>query len=248
MGKLSEGSAGCAACRGPGRTEVCATDTSASRAPRASAHTLAHPPAPRPGPRQRRGRSKACASVARKPCPLAPLGRGLEQLTGSPGAWGNFPKARPDAPHALVPEGRIQIRTLLTAERRGLPRTLTPTPAPRPGPRQRRKRSKARAPVARKPSPLAPQREGLNSSPDRRGAWGNLPKKGRHAYAPHAVVPEKQRYVRRTLLPAERCGLRRPPHPTPRSAPRPTPPAWALEGTRAGGAQIEPPRPAGRGA
>ncbi|MQP76737.1 hypothetical protein CQ393_12645, partial [Stenotrophomonas sp. MYb238] len=130
MRKLSEGSAECTACRGPGRTDS-GTDTSDGRTQRAS------------------------------------------------------------------------------------PRTLTPTPAPRPGPCQRRGRSKARAPVARKPSPLAPQREGLNSSPDRRGAWGNLPKKGRHADAPHAVVPEEQRYVRRTLLPAERRGLCRPPSPQP---------------------------------
>ncbi|PPU15269.1 hypothetical protein XacyCFBP2565_08990 [Xanthomonas arboricola pv. corylina] len=39
--------------------------------------------------------------------------------------------------------------------------TLTPTPAPRPGPRLRRGRSEARAPVARKPCPLAPAGEGL---------------------------------------------------------------------------------------
>ncbi|PPT19645.1 hypothetical protein XarCFBP6771_12880 [Xanthomonas arboricola] len=39
--------------------------------------TLTPPPAPRPGPRLRRGRSEACAPVARKPCPLAPAGEGL---------------------------------------------------------------------------------------------------------------------------------------------------------------------------
>ncbi|SOO18976.1 conserved hypothetical protein [Xanthomonas citri pv. fuscans] len=37
-----------------------------------------HPnPAPRPGPRWQRGRSKACAPVARNPCLLAPAGEGL---------------------------------------------------------------------------------------------------------------------------------------------------------------------------
>ncbi|PPU49331.1 hypothetical protein XarbCFBP6827_19885 [Xanthomonas arboricola] len=36
-----------------------------------------------------------------------------------------------------------------------------PNPAPRRGPRLRRGRSKARAPVARKPCLLAPQKEGL---------------------------------------------------------------------------------------
>ncbi|KAB7772048.1 hypothetical protein CEK69_08315 [Xanthomonas sp. LMG 12462] len=40
-------------------------------------------------------------------------------------------------------------------------RTLTPTPAPRPGPRLRRGRSSGRAPVARRPHPVAPVGEGL---------------------------------------------------------------------------------------
>ncbi|MQP76736.1 hypothetical protein CQ393_12635 [Stenotrophomonas sp. MYb238] len=49
----------------------------------------------------------------------------------------------------------------MTAERRGLPRTLTPAPAPRPGPCQRRGRLKSRAPLARRPCLLAPRGEGL---------------------------------------------------------------------------------------
>ncbi|PPU08168.1 hypothetical protein XarjCFBP7645_11560 [Xanthomonas arboricola] len=42
-------------------------------------------------------------------------------------------------------------------------RSLIPTPAPRPGARLRRGRSKARAPVARKPCPLAPAGEAPSS-------------------------------------------------------------------------------------
>ncbi|PPU31915.1 hypothetical protein XspCFBP7912_14225 [Xanthomonas sp. CFBP 7912] len=41
-----------------------------------------HPnPSLRPGPRLRRGRSKAHAPVARKPCLLAPRGEGLHLVT-----------------------------------------------------------------------------------------------------------------------------------------------------------------------
>ncbi|PPV02682.1 hypothetical protein XvhCFBP2543_10950 [Xanthomonas vasicola] len=43
---------------------------------RASPRTLTPTSAPRPGPRLRRGRSKARAPLARKPCLLAPRGRG----------------------------------------------------------------------------------------------------------------------------------------------------------------------------
>ncbi|PPU49987.1 hypothetical protein XdyCFBP7245_21935 [Xanthomonas dyei] len=39
--------------------------------------TLTPPPAPRPGPRLRRGRSYARAPTARKLCLLAPTGEGL---------------------------------------------------------------------------------------------------------------------------------------------------------------------------
>ncbi|PPU66367.1 hypothetical protein XcodCFBP4690_02235 [Xanthomonas codiaei] len=39
--------------------------------------TLTPTPAPRPGPRHWRGRSKAHAPMARKPCLLAPAGEGL---------------------------------------------------------------------------------------------------------------------------------------------------------------------------
>ncbi|QDS14342.1 hypothetical protein FPL04_00800 [Xanthomonas arboricola] len=41
-------------------------------------------PAPRPGPRWRRGRSKARAPMARKPCLLAPTGEGLCCSPGVP--------------------------------------------------------------------------------------------------------------------------------------------------------------------
>ncbi|PPT47561.1 hypothetical protein XarbCFBP8147_17410 [Xanthomonas arboricola] len=41
-------------------------------------------PAPRPGPRWRRGRSKARAPMARKPCLLAPTGEGLCSSPGLP--------------------------------------------------------------------------------------------------------------------------------------------------------------------
>ncbi|PPT22054.1 hypothetical protein XarbCFBP7629_11070 [Xanthomonas arboricola] len=44
---------------------------------RGFAPTLTTPPAPRPGPRLRRGRSKAHAPVAPKPCLLTPEGEGL---------------------------------------------------------------------------------------------------------------------------------------------------------------------------
>ncbi|QEX77573.1 hypothetical protein F6Y24_11605 [Xanthomonas arboricola pv. pruni] len=40
--------------------------------------------APRPGPRWRRGRSKARAHIARKPCLLAPTGEGLCCSPGAP--------------------------------------------------------------------------------------------------------------------------------------------------------------------
>ncbi|PPU50489.1 hypothetical protein XarbCFBP6827_01810 [Xanthomonas arboricola] len=40
-----------------------------------------HPLAPRPGPSLRRGRSKARAPLARKPCLLAPTGEGLCALS-----------------------------------------------------------------------------------------------------------------------------------------------------------------------
>ncbi|PPU78686.1 hypothetical protein XcuCFBP2542_00315 [Xanthomonas cucurbitae] len=41
------------------------------------ARPLTPTPAPRPGQRSQRGRSKARAPVARNPCLLAPLGEGL---------------------------------------------------------------------------------------------------------------------------------------------------------------------------
>ncbi|PPT74093.1 hypothetical protein XaplCFBP3122_17825 [Xanthomonas arboricola pv. populi] len=43
----------------------------------ASRRTLSPTPAPRPGPRLRRGRTNARAPVARKPCLGAPVGEGL---------------------------------------------------------------------------------------------------------------------------------------------------------------------------
>ncbi|PPU68381.1 hypothetical protein XpiCFBP4643_10065 [Xanthomonas pisi] len=74
--------------------------------------TLTPNPAPRPGPRLRRGRSKARAPVARKPCLGAPQERGL----GVPSPVGRRCPAGAD-------EGAAASRMLAD-------RTLTPTPLP----------------------------------------------------------------------------------------------------------------------
>ncbi|PPT62622.1 hypothetical protein XarbCFBP8130_15045 [Xanthomonas arboricola] len=49
----------------------------------------------------RRGRSEACAPVARKPCPLAPAGEGLAPFSLLPSPFSHQEK---------VPEGRMRVR------------------------------------------------------------------------------------------------------------------------------------------
>ncbi|PPU65607.1 hypothetical protein XcodCFBP4690_03715 [Xanthomonas codiaei] len=64
-----------------GRSDASKHQPSATR----STHrTLTRTPAPRPGPRLRRGRSKAHAPMARKPCLFAPTGEGLSTRCGHP--------------------------------------------------------------------------------------------------------------------------------------------------------------------
>ncbi|PPT74752.1 hypothetical protein XarbCFBP8152_18475 [Xanthomonas arboricola] len=61
--------------------------------------TLIPTPAPRPGARLRRGRSKARAPVARKPCPLAPRERRPA-----------LPPFAPFSHREKVPDGRMRVR------------------------------------------------------------------------------------------------------------------------------------------